>query len=53
LPYYTPNGELLVVPAGGLDSEVSIEPTAHIFVGSKAGWEEALGEVRRFEGLPA
>jgi len=52
LPYRTPYGELLVVPAGGLDSKMSIRPTAHIFVGSRAAWDDALGEVPRFEGLP-
>ncbi|MBK1873368.1 GFA family protein [Marinobacter sp. 1-3A] len=44
---------LLVVPAGCLDSEISMAPTAHIFSSSKAVWDEALGEVPAFEGLPA
>lgn len=43
---------LLVVPAGCLDTEISMSPTAHIFSSSKAAWEEALGEVPKFEGLP-
>lgn len=43
---------LLVVPAGCLDTEISIAPTAHIFLSSKATWERVLGSVPEFEGLP-
>ncbi len=43
---------LLVVPAGCLDTEISMLPTAHIFSYSKATWDGALGEVPKFEGLP-
>lgn len=43
---------LLVVPAGCLDTKVTMLPTAHIFFSSKAAWEEGLAEVPRFEGLP-
>lgn len=43
---------LLVIPAGCLDTEVSISPTAHIFTSSKAVWDEGLGGVPEFEGLP-
>ena len=42
---------VLIVPAGSLDTEVSILPTAHIFSSSKANWEKALGEVPAFEKL--
>lgn len=43
---------MLVVPAGCLDSELSLSPTAHIFAASKATWESALGDVPEFDGLP-
>lgn len=43
---------LLVVPAGCLDTNSSILPTAHIFSSSKASWDGKLGEVPEFEGLP-
>ena len=43
---------LLVVPAGCLDTEISIVPTAHIFSSSKAVWDEKLEEVPEFAGLP-
>lgn len=44
---------LLVVPAGCLDTEVTMEPTAHIFLSSKAAWDEGSAEVPEFEGLPS
>ncbi|MBN2647748.1 MAG: GFA family protein [Thiotrichales bacterium] len=50
-----PNTEvsgLLVVPAGCLDTRVSIAPTAHIFTSCKAAWDERLEEVPTFEALP-
>jgi len=43
---------LLVVPAGCLDTKVTMLPKAHIFTSSKAAWDKGLGEVRAFEGLP-
>ena len=43
---------LLVVPAGCLDTDIAMLPTAHIFSSSKAVWEERLGGVPTFEGLP-
>lgn len=48
----THDAGLLVIPAGCLDTEVSISPTAHIFTSSKAIWGEGLGDVPEFEGLP-
>ena len=53
LPSMRMNGELLVVPAGSLNSEVPIRPNAHIFVSSKAGWDEALEKIPTVERLPA
>jgi hypothetical protein len=44
---------LLVVPAGCLDTEISLFPAAHIFLSSKAAWDEGLGDVPKYEGLPA
>lgn len=43
---------LLVIPAGCLDTEVSMPPTAHIFTSRRAAWEEATSDVPEFEGLP-
>lgn len=44
--------DLLVVPAGCLDTEVSVLPTAHIFTSSRAVWDGAIGDVPEFDGLP-
>ena len=44
--------DLLVIPAGCLDTEISIVPTAHIFSSSKAVWDEGLEDLPKFEGLP-
>lgn len=43
---------LLVVPAGCLDTETSMSPTAHIFLSRKAAWDGESGDVPKFEGLP-
>jgi hypothetical protein len=43
---------LLVVPAGCLDTQISMLPTAHIFTSSKAAWDGEFGELPRFAGLP-
>lgn len=45
-------GALLVVPAGSLDGEAGISPTAHICVASRADWEDAMRDIPKFEGLP-
>ena len=42
----------LQVPAGSLDTEVSIKPNAHIFVTSRAIWEHGLEDIHQFEKLP-
>ncbi len=44
--------ELLVVPAGCLDTKISMTATAHIFSSSKADWEEGLRGVPEFKRLP-
>ncbi|MDG9670541.1 GFA family protein [Hahella sp. CR1] len=42
LPNIQMNGQLLAVPAGSLDSKVTIKPNAHIFVESRAEWDTEL-----------
>jgi len=42
----------VVVPAGSLDSVISIQPTARIFVSSCANWFRDLDNVPNFEKLP-
>ena len=45
-------GGLVVVPAGCLDTAVTLVPTAHIFSSSKALWDDELGKVAQFDRLP-
>jgi hypothetical protein len=51
LPISQTNGDLLVVPAGSLNSEVRMRPDAHIFVSSRAGWDDALEKVATADGF--
>jgi hypothetical protein len=46
------NGQLLVVPAGSLDSEIHIRPDAHLFMSSKACWDDALEKIPTFDRFP-
>lgn len=50
LPYTS--GNFLIVPAGSLDTEISIRPDAHIFVASRAGWDDALESVVQIDKFP-
>ncbi|MFA3792278.1 GFA family protein [Aliiglaciecola sp. SL4] len=43
---------MLVVPAGSLDSKISILPTAQIFLRSEASWHKELNKVSKFDELP-
>ena len=52
LPDMQMNGTLLKVPAGSLDTDFAIRPDAHIFVASKANWDEALERVPTVARLP-
>jgi hypothetical protein len=45
-------GQLLVVPAGSLDTPVTKRPDAHICTASRADWDCALESVPSFEALP-
>jgi hypothetical protein len=52
LPDMQMNGTLLKVPAGSLDSDVRIRPDAHIFLASKANWDDALEQIPKVSRLP-
>ncbi|MCE7902187.1 MAG: GFA family protein [Gammaproteobacteria bacterium PRO9] len=43
---------LLVVPAGSLDTEVSLPPDGNIFSTSRASWDHDLASAREFDGFP-
>ncbi|SEG30455.1 GFA family protein [Marinobacterium lutimaris] len=46
------SGDRVVIPAGSLDTPVSIRPEAHLFMDSRADWEEALDTLPVFRELP-
>ncbi|AOE50579.1 GFA family protein [Kangiella sediminilitoris] len=52
LPIEIAGGKLIMVPAGGLDDDVSIKPTAHIFMDDRANWEDSLNDTERFKTIP-
>jgi hypothetical protein len=52
LPSLQRDGALLVVPAGSLDSKVNVRADAHIFMSSRAAWDDRLHEIPVVEGLP-
>jgi hypothetical protein len=52
LPSVQLEGALLVVPAGSLDSDVTLKPDAHIFGSRRARWDNGLGEIPVVEGSP-
>lgn len=53
LPFQDAAGGLLTVPAGSLDGDVGMRPQAHIFVSSKADWDDRLAELPVFATFPA
>lgn len=46
------DGNFTVLPAGTLDNNTELEPTAHIFYGSRASWEDKMNTLSRFDMLP-
>ena len=44
--------ELLRLRIGTLDTPVEVKPIAHIFVGSKASWDEIHGDIPQYEERP-
>ena len=53
LPHTQMNGHLLVVPAGCLDSSLAIQAEAHIFMNSKAEWDQTSNSLPQFEQGPS
>ena len=52
LPMQQMGGALLVVPAGSLNTAVPLRPDAHLFMASKAGWDEGLDALPKLDRLP-
>jgi hypothetical protein len=54
LPQTLPGAAAYWVPAGLLDDDPGLRIGGHIYVGSKAPWDELAGDAPQFEeGLPA
>ena len=52
LPELHPSGGAYWVPAGVLDDDPGVRIGGHIFVGSKAPWDEVGGSAPQFEERP-
>lgn len=51
LPTYEVPGVLLV-PVGSLDTQITLKPTARIFMASRASWEDNCDQVPEFDAMP-
>ena len=52
LPSVQAENAFLVVPAGSLDSDITLKPDAHIFGSSRAHWDNGLGEIHVIDRSP-
>jgi hypothetical protein len=52
VPNPTRNGEAVWIPVGLFDGQTSARVTKHVFVGSKAAWDEIGGSAIQFHGRP-
>lgn len=52
LPFAQVTDGVLVIPAGSLDSPISIRPNAHICVSSRADWDDNLEALKKIDRLP-
>jgi len=48
----TRNPGVVRVRVGTIETDIQEMPEAHIFVGSKANWDEVCGELPRFDDFP-
>jgi len=52
VPNLTTSGDTVWIPAGLLDEPVGAAVTKHLFVASKAEWDEIGGTGQRYPGMP-
>ncbi len=52
LPTLQMDGALLVVPAGSLDTDPQISPKGHIFIESRASWDNNLENIPKYPEYP-
>lgn len=53
MPLFVKKRNMVVLPAGCLDSDIDITPQAHIFIGSKGNWDGILNDKPTFEKMPS
>ncbi|MDH3582133.1 MAG: GFA family protein [Hyphomicrobiales bacterium] len=51
VPEASSNGRI-AIPAGGLDGDPGVRPSAHIFVSSRAPWHEISDDLPQFDAYP-
>ena len=42
----------VIIPMGSLDEDPGVRPERHIFVGSKAPWDQITDDLPQYEGAP-
>ena len=52
LPVFFEARDMVITPAGCLDTDVNIKPQAHIFTNSKGNWDDILNDTATFEKMP-
>jgi hypothetical protein len=52
MPRLDPGRALAIVPMGSFDDDPGARPERHIFVDSKASWEDITDGLPRFPGPP-
>lgn len=53
LPSIVGEEKLVCVPAGSLDTVIAVRPDAHIFMSSKAHWDDRLETIAKLDAAPA
>lgn len=44
--------DLLVIPAGAINSDIEIKPTMHIYHADKANWEQGFDAIKSYNQMP-
>ncbi len=52
MPRLVPVLDVMLIPAGSLDTDPGIRPAHHIFVGSKAAWHEITDDLPQHHEYP-
>lgn len=52
LPVIEEGGKPLMIPAGSLDSDVPVKPNSHIYIASRANWDECLEKIPFVDEAP-